>query len=526
MGEVKLLDCTLRDGGYCNNWDFGENSISQVIQGLENSGVDFIECGYLKKQDKRKNGSTLYSSIIEFEKPLVNRNIASSKYVCMINLGEFDIDDISEYYESTVDGIRVAFHKIEMERAVNYCIKLKKKGYLVFLQPMVILDYSEEELEKIIQIVNNTDIDAFYIVDSFGAMDTDKLIKIYDFVDKRLRKNIVLGFHGHNNLQMSYANAQEFLRLSIERDVIVDSCIFGMGRGAGNLSTELFEEYLNTKYGKKYMIAPILNIYDQVLARFYLKRSWGYSLPNYLSARHNAHPSYAQYWSGKNTLSVSDLNRLFENLDELKKNSFDEDYAEYIYKIYMNRNSVKTRNLSDFNKRITNRNIMVVASGKSSKIEKNKIIKEIKESNCVVISINREYPYYVSDYIFVSNLRRFESIEKKYYEKTIATSNIEAKDVYATIDYEKYLNSYEAVEDNATLMIIKYLTNLEVNRIYIAGLDGFSHEVEDNYADFDMIIKTSNEIFDKRNIGLQNCLTDLMLIKDIKMVTTPKYIHL
>lgn len=526
MRKVNLLDCTLRDGGYCNNWDFGENAISQVIQGLENSKVDYIECGYLKKQLERKTGSTIYSKITEFEKPLVNRSISKSKYVCMINYGEFDLNDIPEHYGATIDGIRVAFHKKDMEQAAIFCEKLAEKGYSVFLQPMVILDYSNEEIKKLIDLANHTNIKTFYIVDSFGAMDIDQLNTIYELVNKRLRSDMELGFHGHNNLQMSYANAQEFLKLSIDRDVIVDSCIFGMGRGAGNLSTELFEEYLNSNYDKDYKIAPVLNIYDQVLAKFYLKKSWGYSLPNYLSARHNSHPNYAQYWSGKNTLSVSDINRLFEKLDDIRKNSFDKEYAEKMYKEYMERNTARKGNLSEFNSQITNRNVMIVASGTSSKNEKNKIIETIEENHCIVISINREYPYYISDYIFTSNLRRFESLEKILHKKTITTSNIEAKDVYATIDYGEYLNSYEAVEDNALLMIIKYLTNIKVDRIYVAGVDGFSHNVEDNYADSDMIIKTSNEIFDKRNIGLQNCLTELKTLADIRMVTTSKYIQL
>lgn len=526
MRKVNLLDCTLRDGGYCNNWDFGESAISQIIQGLENSRVDFIECGYLKKQLERKTGSTLYSTIAEFEKPLVNRSISKSKYVCMVNFGEFDIDDIPAHYDSTIDGIRVAFHKKDMSQATSYCKKLTEKGYLVFLQPMVILDYSVDELKKLIDMANNTSINTFYIVDSFGAMDIDKLNKIHTLVDERLRNDIELGFHGHNNLQMSYANAQEFLKICVDRDVIVDSCIFGMGRGAGNLSTELFEEYLNNKYDKDYMITPILNIYDQVLEKFYLKKSWGYSLPNYLSARHNSHPNYAQYWSAKNTLSVSDINRLFEKLDDIRKNSFDKEYAEKMYKEYMERNTAKNGNLTEFNKQIAHRSVMIVASGTSSKIEKDKIIQTIQENKCIVISINREYPYYISDYIFTSNLRRFESLEKRFYAKTITTSNIETKDVYATIDYGEYLNSHEAVEDNAILMVTKYLTNTEVDRIYIAGVDGFSHNVEDNYADSDMIIKTSNEIFDKRNIGLQDCLTELKMLKDIRMVTTSKYIQL
>lgn len=524
MAKIRLLDCTLRDGGYCNEWIFGENAISQVVQGLENSKVDIIECGYLKTSKQRIEGSTLFGDIADFEKPLVNRSISNSMYVCMINYGDCAIDSIPEHYSETVDGIRVAFHKKDMLGAIAYCDKLSAKGYQVYVQPMVTLDYSNDELIALTEAVNKIETEALYIVDSFGAMDSASMHRIFTVIHERLRSDISIGFHGHNNLQLSYANAQVFLNLCNERDAIVDTSIFGMGRGAGNLSTELFEEYLNDRYGKTYEITPILNIYDQVLARFYANNRWGYSLSNYLSARHNSHPNYAQYWDSKNTLSVTDINNLFESIEINKKNTFDREYAEKLYVAYMSKNDARVGNLRDFESKIKNRNLMIIASGKSSESEKEKIIDTILEKNCVVVSINRDYPFYKADYIFVSNLRRFESIDEKEYKKTITTSNVSTKNVYATIEYAKYLNNYEAVEDNALLMLLSFLRERDVKDILLAGVDGFSHDIENNYADSEMIIKTSNDVFDLRNKGINEYILSFKKQRSIVSITKPKYI--
>jgi 4-hydroxy 2-oxovalerate aldolase len=121
--------------------------------------------------------------------------------------------------------------------------------------------------------------------------------RIYSIINHNLDSNIKIGFHSHNNLQLSFANAQLFISEGLKREggVIIDSSIYGMGRGAGNLSTELITQYINQTYGHKYDPLPLLNVADVYLSQIYMKTPWGYSIPYYLSAVNNCHPNYSNY---------------------------------------------------------------------------------------------------------------------------------------------------------------------------------------------------------------------------------------
>ncbi|HFP8864919.1 TPA: 3-hydroxy-3-methylglutaryl-CoA lyase, partial [Enterococcus faecium] len=149
------------------------------------------------------------------------------------------------------------------------------------------------EFLAVIKNVNQFKPYAFYIVDSFGMMKGKDLTRLFYMIEHNLEKDIQIGFHSHNNMQLAYSNAQKLITVQTNRSLIIDSSVYGMGRGAGNLNTELFVEYLNDNAGKKYQLKPLLYIIDEILNSFYQKSYWGYSLPNYISAVHNAHPNYA-----------------------------------------------------------------------------------------------------------------------------------------------------------------------------------------------------------------------------------------
>ena len=165
--------------------------------------------------------------------------------------------------------------------ALELCRGIKGKGYKVFIQAMVSLNYTDEEFLELIRRVNEFRPYAFYIVDSFGVMKKKDLVRLFYLVEHNLHEEILVGFHSHNNMQLSYSNAQTLADIHTERDLIIDSSVYGMGRGAGNLNTELFVEYLNDAFGKSYRRQPLLEIIDTVLEGFYRRDGWGYSLPNY-----------------------------------------------------------------------------------------------------------------------------------------------------------------------------------------------------------------------------------------------------
>lgn len=318
MNNIHILDCTLRDGGYCNEWKFGFTNAQKIISGLVEADIEIIECGFITNKVKYDSDITKFNTLSEVAK-VIPENREGKIFVAMMNYGEYDIDKLPPYDGTSIDGIRVAYHKKNRCEALELCKEIKAKGYLVFIQAMVSLSYTDEEFLDTIAKVNTFKPYAFYIVDSFGMMKGKDLTRLFYMVEHNLDSNIWIGFHSHNNMQLAYSNAQRLATIQTNRNLIIDSSIYGMGRGAGNLNTELFVEYLNENAGKNYKLKPILTLIDEILNEFYQRNYWGYSLPNYISASHNAHPNYAGYLDDKKTLTFEDMNSIFDMMDDEKK---------------------------------------------------------------------------------------------------------------------------------------------------------------------------------------------------------------
>lgn len=522
---IKVLDCTLRDGGYCNNWQFGKENISAVINGLVDSKIDFVECGFLNSKVAFDANSTKLPEIENFSS-FLPKDRGNTTFVCMANFGDCTLDDIPNHEDNFIDGIRVAFHKKDMIPALEFCRGIKQKGYKIFIQAMVSLNYSDEEFLQLLKIVNEIEPHAFYIVDSFGVMKRRDLLRIFYIVEHNLKKNISIGYHSHNNLQLSYSNAQTLADIRAKHDIIIDSSIFGMGRGAGNLNTELFIDYLNDNLETNYKVRPLLHIIDNVLMYFYYKNSWGYSLPNYLSAKHNAHPNYAAFLDDKKKLTIEAMDEIFHMMDKEKRARFDKSYIESLYLRYMIRGSVNQERYETFQKVMEGKTVLLVAPGKSSLDEKNIIVDFVKNSDVIVISVNFLYDEVPVDFIFLGNMRRFQELPANVREKCIVTSDIPAVGVYMQTDYAQLLNDEEFVKDNAGLMAIKLLIGCDVEEIFLAGFDGYSHDVEENYLKSDMTFVAKKAVLDAMNQGFENVINELSKEIPIKFLTKEKFIHL
>lgn len=507
MKKVKVLDCTLRDGGYCNEWKFGKENIIKILESLNTANVDYIECGFLSTLARKEQEKSIYSTIEEISE-LIPEKARNIKHLVMINYGEYDAEQLSPKENYRIDGIRVAFHKKNWHEAVNVCSKIKKKGYQVFAQPMVSTNYSEEEFRDLINALNQIHLDAFYIVDSFGTMKHDDLLEYVRIADSNLKPSICLGFHAHNNLQLAYANAQLFIGLPLNRQLIVDVTIHGMGRGAGNLNAELFLDYLNAKNEGHYFVKPVLSLMDEIISGFYEKKPWGYNLPNYLAAVHCAHPNYANYLSQKKTLTIEAIDEIFRLMDSEKKTEYDDKYIENLYIKYLSKKSKEKLSYDKLRNEIEGRPVLLIAPGISSVVQKDKIISFIKANHPLVISVNYNYSYYESNYIFISNMRRFRQLISELYYKAIITSNIVSDEVYTTVDYQELLNPIHGVKDNAGLMAIQLLINLNASVIYIAGFDGFSYNSRNNYESDSMISTNTIEMIELINKGLSQALHD------------------
>lgn len=344
MSTIRVLDCTLRDGGYCNDWTFGKENIQTIVNGLIEANIDIIECGYISQKKEYNIDRTQYSSFEQVGQ-FIPANREGKIFVAMINFGEFTIEDIPNYDGTSVDGIRVCFKKKERVEALEYSRRIKEKGYKVFIQGMVSLSFTDEEFVDFIKRANKIEPYAFYIVDSFGMMKGKDLIRLFYTVEHNLLPSINIGFHSHNNMQLAYSNCLSLTQVQSNRTIIIDASIYGMGRGAGNLNTELFTEYLNENHSASYNLKPLLTIVDDILDGFYRKNYWGYSLPNYISAKNNAHPNYASFLDVKKTLTVEDMENIFQLMDEDKKVSYDKNYIEELYTRYLATGKVQEEQL-------------------------------------------------------------------------------------------------------------------------------------------------------------------------------------
>lgn len=506
---AKVLDCTLRDGGYVNGWKFGQKNIKIILKALIDSDIDFIECGFIADKPEYQSGSTKFNTIEQLNKYLPKKS--DKNFAAMINYGAYDIANLHDYCGWGVNTIRVAFHKKNLSAALEFCKGIKGKGYKVFVQPMLSSAYSDTEFLYLIKICNECVFDAVYVVDSFGSMNKEEVLHYYKMLERGLDNRIYVGFHGHNNMQLAFSNAICILE-NANREVIIDSSIHGMGRGAGNANTEILIEYINSQYAGHYNLHPVLEANDKVLESIYKFMPWGYSLPNYISAKHNCHPNYAAYLADKNNLSIDDINAIFDMLDNDKKVEFDREYIEDIYLSYLESKESTVDDFAKVKALLLGKKVIMVCPGKSSITNAQKV-KELIDNDSVVISVNFRYECVEPNYIFVGNIRRFDELDDKFYGKVIATSNIPNNNVFAKVSYSSLLNDIDYVKDNTGLILLKLLSKCEVKEVYIFGMDGYVEDSTQNYATDDLTLKTTVDSIHGMNLGIKMFLEKLYSFK-------------
>lgn len=202
------------------------------------------------------------------------------------------IDDIPEWNPSLVEGIRVIIRYSELQKSLDFCAALSKKGYKVFVQPMLTMRYTEQELDLIIRESNKMNAYALYFVDSYGYMSPEDILRFVKKYEDGLNPEIHIGFHAHNNMNLAYANAISFINYQTKRALICDACAIGMGQGAGNLQTELIAPYMQEHFGKNYSYPAILEVCE-IVERYMSDSIWGYSVTRLLPALHKTAYKYA-----------------------------------------------------------------------------------------------------------------------------------------------------------------------------------------------------------------------------------------
>ena len=216
----------------------------------------------------------------------------------MVDMDMINLDDISDS-KLSFKHLRIVFYKHQLSRALVYARELTKKGYILFLQPMVTIDYSNDQFKSLLKSLDFTPY-AVSIVDSFGNLDETSLRKYCDIICESLPSTTQVSFHSHANTGRSLLHAHhiiEIMRSHYEDySLLIDSTLFGMGRGAGNLQTEVLCKYLNDNYNSDYDLIQLLKCCASSLPSSMIKPSlWGYNLFHFATAYMNCHPNYAKF---------------------------------------------------------------------------------------------------------------------------------------------------------------------------------------------------------------------------------------
>ncbi|PIQ89044.1 MAG: nucleoid-structuring protein H-NS [Candidatus Omnitrophica bacterium CG11_big_fil_rev_8_21_14_0_20_42_13] len=287
--KIKVFDCTIRDGGLINNHDFDFNFVRNVYKALSQSGVDYMEIGY-------KNSRELFSSSEygqwkfcddEEIKRVIDGVESQIKISVMVDVGRVNIDNIKPKKESPVDMIRVAAYVKDIDKAIFMVNSFADKGYETTINIMAISkDMGPELDEALAQIEKESKVDVVYIVDSFGYLyqePVEYLVKKF----KNIIKTKEVGFHGHNNQQLAFANTIEAI---IHNANYLDATVYGIGRAAGNCPLELLIGFLKNP---KFDIRPILDLISNEFIPLRDKIEWGYIIPYAISGMMNEHPRAA-----------------------------------------------------------------------------------------------------------------------------------------------------------------------------------------------------------------------------------------
>ncbi len=522
MGKVFLLDCTLRDGGYVNNWQFGEATIKGFGKKIAQTGIEIYEIGFIKGDRYDRNRAVFPD--IESIAEMIAPKCPELMYVGMLDLSDLvPVEQIIPYDGTSVDGLRVIFKKEKLEEAYQYCEKIKELGYTLFVQFVGTDCYSDKEFIEAIEKFNQLKPYAVSIVDSFGLIKRKQFLRLVYLADNNLERSILLGYHAHNNLQQAFGNAEALVELNLQRDICIDACVFGMGRGAGNLNLELFAEYMNENFGTQYRIEPMLEIMDEYLNEIYKDKFWGYSLPLYLSASSGCHPNYAIYLAEKDSLTVKSFHELLKGIPVREKANFSKSNAEQFYKEFQEKFIEDRGALAELAGRFAGHEVLILAPGKSLAECKVGIEKLIDNRKPIVLAVNFTGGDYKTDYIFSSNMRRFVKIQGWTRTPCIITSNMkDAATFEYRVNFSSFSSEYPEIIDNSGLMALRLMLAIGVKKVFIAGMDGYSADQSKNYFD-QMLEYDFSEVAENRNSLISSEIRSISRKINIKFVTPTNY---
>ena len=515
--KIALLDCTLRDGAYINGSRFGTSAIKGIIKKLQEARTDIIEVGWLKDA-AHEEGSTYYHLPQDAAPYMVDRQ-DGIEYVAMIDWDRYDVDNLPPCDGKSINAVRVVFPHGKHREGIAVAERVREKGYRIFLQAANTLAYSEADLKDLAQCINACRPVAISVVDTFGAMFEEDLARIVRTLDAALNPAIAMGFHSHNNQQLSFALTMHFVELlaESERSAIVDASLCGMGRGAGNATTELVASYLDRKQNGNYDMDAILDAIDTYMEPFREAYTWGYSTPYFVAGMYQCHVNNITYLQRNHRTNARDMRNIIASLSQAERRKYDYDLLERRYLENQSRLVDDEAAVRALRQEFAGRTVLLVAPGRSVIDKRARVHAFIKKEQPVVIGVNAICDGYVYDYLFFVNSARCDYAKNAHGKTFAETKKILLSGIKTEgAEGELILNFNRAIKrgwphfDNAVISALRLLNSIGAKKVAIAGFDGFRHAYNESYADPSLPTLNPDNRWDELNVEISAIFEDVL----------------
>ena len=486
-----ILDCTIRDGGYYNKWDFDIDLAKKYIKQIYEANIDCIEIGYRSLKNDKYYGPFYYCT----EKFLNSLDIPKNLEVAvMINANEIEesqnlIDDLFEdKNQSTISLVRIASNLDSVVNIIPAIILLKKKGYKVSLNLMKVTNITDKDLVFILEtLMNKCKIDIFCIADSFGNLSQSMLIEKINLI--KASWNSEIGVHLHNNQGRACASALVAYNADVDW---IDTTVLGMGRGAGNASTERLMLDINEINPNALVMYKPKKLFGMILDEFTKlknKHQWGYNLFYEISSRYSLHPNHVmELMTSRDRYSPDQmLDSMYKLIDQHTHSDLKERKPEARYEI---------KNLWSAKTSLNNNSVLLLGPGNEGRRHSKELIRFIKNEKPVVISLNiiEHLPLELVDiFAFLNEFRIVAEIDKiKNFKGKIllpfnsAPSGILSNDLQERVLHhpvEINSNSFVSDELNSTIpfeTVFAYVFSALLlgnpSKICLYGFDGYAEK--------------------------------------------------
>jgi 4-hydroxy 2-oxovalerate aldolase len=495
MNSIKVLDCTLRDGGYYNNWEFSASIVNLYLKTLSETGVRYVELGFRSLQNRDFKGPNWYTTDSYIKNIKIPKNINIG---VMVNASELISSPFSLYKtirklfknkkKTKIKFVRLACHYNELFIILDACKILKKLGYKVGINLMQISDYKESQIVYACNIATKAKPEMLYIADSLGSLNQSDISKLILLIRKSWKGEV--GIHAHNNLGQAVSNTCTALNVGCNW---LDSTIMGMGRGPGNAQTEYLLIHINNLNNRKlnvqkFNILPLLKFiekYFKILKEHY---NWGMSPHYYLAGIKSIHPTYIQEMNSMKMKDSEILNAI-EYLSKIGAKK----YNSELFKLEFGKNIVLSKGSWSPLSSIKSRQVLLVTSGSQMTDYVSEVERYIQIKKPYVIALNPSViinKKFIDLYVACNPLKLITDIDSfKFIKSPLAIPHsLLTKDLVKKLKNIKLLN-YEVGVQSGKYKIYKketiipklynvaYALSLstsgKASNILLAGFDGY-----------------------------------------------------